>query len=64
MLIFGVGSIGGMVAVSVLLSVPLALAARHVLLVERTVRLAAGLLSLGFGAHLAWQVGLIQALVW
>jgi len=60
-LIFGVGSMGGMMVMSLLMSVPLALAGRRVLLVERVVRLAAGLFSLGFGIFLAWDVGLIQS---
>lgn len=59
-LIFGVGSIGGMVAISLLMSLPLALATRRVALVERLVRVASGLFSLGFGIFLAWSVGVIQ----
>lgn len=62
-LIFGVGSIGGMTVMSVLMSVPLALAARRLQIVERLIRLVAGLFSLGFGGYLTWEVGLIQALV-
>lgn len=62
-LIFGVGSVGGMMIMSMLMSVPLALAARRLVAVERTIRLAAGLFSLGFGIFLAWDVGLIQSLL-
>jgi len=62
-LIFGAGSIGGMTAMSLLMSVPLALAMERLQLVERLIRLAAGLFSLGFGGYLAWEVGLIQHLV-
>jgi high-affinity nickel-transport protein len=62
-LIFGVGSVGGMMIMSMLMSVPLALAARRVVAVERGIRLAAGLFSLGFGVFLAWDVGLIQSLL-
>jgi high-affinity nickel-transport protein len=62
-LVFGIGSIGGMVAMSVLLSVPLALAGGRVRTIERSVRLAAALFSLGFGIFLAWKVGLVQALL-
>ncbi len=60
-LIFGVGTIGGMMAMSILMSVPLALAAGRWLAMERAVRLAAGLFSLGFGVFLAWDVGFVQA---
>ena len=62
-LIFGVGSIGGMVLMSVLISVPLALAASRLRWVERGIRIAAGLFSLGFGGYLTWEVGLIQGLM-
>ena len=62
-LIFGVGSIGGMVVMSLLMTLPLALAAQRVRLIERIIRLAAGLFSLGFGLFLAWDVGLIQSLI-
>jgi threonine/homoserine/homoserine lactone efflux protein len=63
-LVFGVGCIGGMVVMSLLMSVPLALGASRLRLADRVVRLAAGLFSLGFGLWLAWNVGVIQALVW
>jgi len=59
-LIFGVGTIGGMMAMSVLMSVPLTLAAGRWVLVERGIRLAAGLFSLAFGVYWAWQVGFVQ----
>jgi len=62
LLIFGLGTIGGMIAMSVLMSVPLALAAGRFVRLERMVRLAAGLASLSFGVFLAWRVGLIQSL--
>jgi high-affinity nickel permease len=62
-LIFGAGSIGGMMLMSVLMTVPLALAARRVRVLDRVIRLAAGLFSLVFGGYLAWEVGLIQSLV-
>ena len=62
-IIFGVGSIGGMIIMSLLMTVPLALAVERLRLVERLIRLAAGLFSLGFGGYLAWEVGLIQSLV-
>jgi ABC-type nickel/cobalt efflux system permease component RcnA len=60
-LIFGIGTIGGMMAMSVLMSVPIALAAGRWLAVERAIRLGAGCFSLGFGIFWAWQVGLVQA---
>ena len=62
-LIFGVGTIGGMMAMSLLMSVPLALAAGRIKAAERVLRFSAGVFSLAFGAFLAWDVGFIQALM-
>lgn len=62
-LIFGIGTIGGMMAMSVLMSVPLAYTAGRVKTAERALRFAAGAFSLAFGVFLAWNVGLIQALL-
>jgi ABC-type nickel/cobalt efflux system permease component RcnA len=62
-LIFGVGSIGGMAAMSLIMSAPMVLAIERLQLVERLIRLAAGLFSLGFGGYLTWEVGLIQSLL-
>ncbi|PYV08855.1 MAG: hypothetical protein DMG23_12535, partial [Acidobacteria bacterium] len=62
-LVFGIGSIGGMVGVTLLMGVPLALAGRRAKVLEQTVRLAAGVFSLGFGVFLMWKVGLVQALL-
>jgi hypothetical protein len=62
-LIFGVGSIGGMAAMSLIMSAPMVLAVERLQLVERLIRLVAGLFSLGFGGYLAWEVGLIQSLM-
>jgi hypothetical protein len=52
-----------MVVMSLLMSVPLALATSRLRLVDCLVRLAAGLFSLGFGVWLAWDVGVLQTLV-
>lgn len=62
-LVFGVGSIGGMVLMSVLISVPLAIATSRLRILERGIRVAAGLFSLGFGSFLAWDVGILQSLL-
>ncbi len=61
LLIFGLGSIAGMVAMSVLMCVPLAFAARRALMLERLIRLGAGVFSLSFGILLAWNVGWVQS---
>ncbi len=59
-LIFGFGTIVGMVAMSLLMSVPVALAAGRLAVAERGIRLVSGLFSLGFGIFLAWGVGFVQ----
>ena len=61
LLIFGLGTIGGMMAMSLLMGLPAAYAARRAGMLERGVRLTAGLFSLGFGLFLAWDVGFIQS---
>jgi ABC-type nickel/cobalt efflux system permease component RcnA len=61
--VFGVGSIGGMVLMSVLISVPLAIATSRLRMLERGIRILAGLFSLLFGGYLAWDVGIIQSLI-
>jgi len=62
-LVFGVGSIGGMMLMSVLISVPLAIATSRLHMLERGIRIVAGLFSLCFGGYLAWEVGLIQSFI-
>lgn len=62
LVIFGLGTIGGMVLMSVLMSLPLALAAGRFVRLERSIRLAAGMASFGFGIYLAWDVRAIQSL--
>ena len=57
-LIFGLGSVGGMVLVSILMSLPLALAGRRIRSVEKTLRFAAGCSSVAFGLFLAWKTGI------
>ena len=54
-LIFGLGSVGGMVLVSVLMSLPLALAGRRIRSVEKTLRFVVGYSSVALGLFLAWK---------
>jgi hypothetical protein len=63
LVIFGAGTIGGMMVMSVLVSVPLALAAGRVRMIDGVMRSAAGAISLGFGLFLAWKVGFLQGLI-
>jgi high-affinity nickel permease len=60
--VFGVGTIAGMLVITTLLAVPVAFAARRAGRLHRALGLAAGLLSLGFGAFLVYQIGFVDGL--
>jgi hypothetical protein len=55
--VFGVGSVGGMVAMSVLLALPLALTAERFGRAEVALRASAAVASIVIGIALAWQLG-------
>lgn len=56
LLLFGVGSIGGMVLMSAVIGLPFALTAARFRRVDTPVRLVAGTLSVAFGLYYAWQI--------
>ncbi len=60
--VFGAGTVAGMVLVTVALGLPFAWTAGRFARVQRSLRLAAGLLSLGFGLYLVWEIGVGQGL--
>ena len=55
-IVFGLGTIGGMLAMSVLVGLPLAFGGPRVEMFGEHVKLVAGLLSIGCGIGLAWIV--------
>ncbi|MCZ6515671.1 MAG: hypothetical protein O6850_07395 [Acidobacteria bacterium] len=59
-LIFGLGSIGGMVLISALMSLPLALAGKRIRSAERVLRFSAGCFSIAFGLFLVWRAGIFE----
>jgi hypothetical protein len=61
-LLFGFGSVAGMLLMSVLLSLPLRFTARRLGGMFGHVRLAAGLASTAFGLFLSWQIGFVEGL--
>jgi nickel/cobalt exporter len=61
-LLFGFGSVAGMIGMSVLLSFPLRFTARRLGGLVGHVRLAAGLASTCFGLFLTWQIGIVDGL--
>ena len=56
-LVFGIGSVGGMMLMSTILGLPLALAREHFVRAELTLRALAGLGSVAIGLVLAWRIG-------
>ena len=61
-LVFGVGSIGGMMVMSILVGLPFHLTANRFARAEWFIRAAAGLFSLGFGLFMAYEIGFTQGL--
>lgn len=62
LLIFGVGTIVGMMLVTGLMALPFAYTARRFSGLNRHLATASGLLSLGFGLWLAYQIGVVDGL--
>ncbi|HXG49835.1 MAG TPA: urease accessory protein UreH [candidate division Zixibacteria bacterium] len=60
--IFGLGSVGGMLAVSSLIGLPFILTARRFTLLNRWIRLLAGVASVAFGLFLGWEIGFVEGL--
>lgn len=61
-LIFGIGSVGGMLALSSLIALPFILTARRFALLNQWIRLGAGTASVAFGLYLGWVIGFQQGL--
>ena len=62
LLVFGVGTVAGMMLITVAIAAPFAIGAKRLPLVSAGVRAAAGVLSLGFGLFLMYQVGVVGGL--
>ncbi|HEX8175831.1 MAG TPA: hypothetical protein VF543_11990 [Pyrinomonadaceae bacterium] len=56
LLIFGVGSIGGMLLMSALISLPFIFSASYFTRINNPLRLVAGLASVAFGIYYAWEI--------
>ncbi|MFN0111768.1 MAG: nickel/cobalt transporter [Blastocatellia bacterium] len=61
-IIFGIGSIGGMMVMSLVLSLPLHLTAAWFTRTNWAVRAMAGVFSLGFGLFMAYEIGFVEGL--
>lgn len=62
LLIFGIGTIAGMMVITAAISVPFALGSGQLTRLQHSLRLASGLISLGFGLVVAYQIGIVQGL--
>jgi ABC-type nickel/cobalt efflux system permease component RcnA len=62
-LVFGIGSVGGMMIMSTVLGLPLALARERFVRAELALRALAGLGSVAIGLVLAWRIGVESGLL-
>jgi len=62
LVLFGIGTIVGMMLITVIIAAPMAYASRRLTYVERHLRVASGLLSLGFGLFLVYHIGFVNGL--
>ena len=60
--VFGVGTIAGMMLITAAIGVPFAYAGKMSLRLNWGIRVASGLISLGFGLFLAYQIGFVSGL--
>jgi len=63
LVLFGIGTIAGMMLITAAIGAVLAYASRRFSQVERHLRVASGLLSLGFGLFLAYQIAVVDGLI-
>ena len=62
LVLFGMGTIAGMMLITAAIAAPLAYASMRSSRLERHLRIASGLLSLGFGLFLVYQIGVVNGL--
>jgi len=62
--VFGLGSVGGMLIMSSLISLPFILTRQRFNVLSQGLQVAVGLFSLGFGLFLSWQYGFHEHLVY
>jgi len=63
LVLFGIGTIAGMMLITTAIGAVVAYASSRSLRVQRWLRLASGLLSLGFGLFLAYQIAVVDGLI-
>lgn len=63
LIVFGLGTIAGMMVITAAIALPFVYSARRLLGVNRVLTVAAGLLSVGFGLFLVYQIGFVGGLL-
>jgi len=63
LVVFGAGTVVGMAMITLAIAAPAVLAAARIHSLQRTIRLAAGALSVGFGLYLTWKIGINDGLM-
>lgn len=63
LLVFGVGTVIGMALITLAVAAPAVLAAPRIQSLQRSIRFAAGALSVGFGLYLSWKIGINDGLI-
>jgi hypothetical protein len=62
LLIFGLGTVAGMMLITAAIAIPFAYSMRHFVRLNRGLALASGFLSVGFGIFLCYQIGFVEGL--
>ena len=62
LLVFGVGTVAGMILLTMMMAMPLAMATRRFASFDRRMAQATGLLSIAFGAYLVYRIGIVDGL--
>ena len=62
LLIFGIGTVAGMMAITAVIALPIAYTAMRFDRLNRSLAVASGLLSLGFGLLISYQIGIVGGL--
>lgn len=62
LIVFGIGTMIGMVLITTAIGLPYAFAARRTARAHRAIAIGSGLLSFGFGLILAYQIGMVDGL--
>ena len=62
LLLFGLGTVGGMMLITTLIAMPFTLAGARFSGLNRGIGIASGLVSLGFGLFLSYQIGIVHGL--